>query len=654
MAEIHPNDIGLATYDEVGDVAKLRTTAKTIVTAINELYQNGGSIQNIMGKQMYVDGSDNVIIGENNVVYGNNNLIIGSDNCIVGSNLAIITDNISKSKTLDFELYFPYFDTSNNILYYYYYFYDEEPTDFSLPFKVGDKIVINLCKMWANDNWDDYVSVYSGLTIGEITEIDESSECMKISGVEISSEPPDNNHTVEDYTYLHTCIPLNEHYLLDNTDGGLCLGGAAFGTNSISVNSGNAKGGYSFAANSASASGSYSSAFGYSTASKHNAFSANYAKSEAEYGAAFNYAYAYTPYSFAMGYYAKTYGRPLKCTGINRTAKTLTIDPTYSLSGITSSHKIILRCFNTNNTIIYAELNISSVSGNTIYLDSEAYLGSSGNYAYQLFPDGIIFVVDTSTSYANASCAGGYYSIASGKYTNANGYYTIAGAEGSNIWGKYGMTTEPYSLALANGTGHKTPGLAFKVLSDGSVHADAEYTSPCADYAEYFEWADGNLNAEDRVGYFVKLDGEKIVKCSEFDKPLGIISAMPAIIGDSGEMHWKGKYVTDDFGRIQYHDVVVPAEYDEEMNLISEEHIERQPILNPAWDSSEEYIPRKDRPEWSPVGVLGKLVVYDDGTLQSGDICRPGPNGIAVKSIENGYPVLKRVSEDKVLVWFKE
>jgi len=52
--------------------------------------------------------------------------------------------------------------------------------------------------------------------------------------------------------------------------------------------------------------------------------------------------------------------------------------------------------------------------------------------------------------------------------------------------------------------------------------------------------------------------------------------------------------------------------------------------------------------------VLGKLVVYDDGTLQSGDICRPGPNGIAVKSIENGYPVLKRVSEDKVLVWFKE
>jgi len=64
-------------------------------------------------------------------------------------------------------------------------------------------------------------------------------------------------------------------------------------------------------------------------------------------------------------------------------------------------------------------------------------------------------------------------------------------------------------------------------------------------------------------------------------------------------------------------------------------------------------VPRKDRPEWATVGVLGKLVVYDDGSLQAGDICRCGEGGIAVKSIENGYPVLKRIAEDKVLIWFK-
>jgi hypothetical protein len=229
----------------------------------------------------------------------------------------------------------------------------------------------------------------------------------------------------------------------------------------------------------------------------------------------------------------------------------------------------------------------------------------------------------------------------------------MSAADGATIFGKYGNLYEAFAFALANGNSLKEPGLAFKVLSDGSVHADAEYTTPCADYAEFFEWEDGNPDGEDRAGYFVKLKGEKIVKCDEFDIPLGIVSATPAIIGDSGELHWKDKNVTDDFGRIQYHDVLVPAEYDEENNLISEEHMERQPIINPDWDNSKEYIPRKDRAEWSPVGVLGKLIVYDDGTLKSGDICRVGAGGIAVKSIENGYPVLKRISEDKVLVWFK-
>lgn len=37
------------------------------------------------------------------------------------------------------------------------------------------------------------------------------------------------------------------------------------------------------------------------------------------------------------------------------------------------------------------------------------------------------------------------------------------------------------------------------MLSDGSVHADKEYTSPFADYAEYFEWADGDPSNNDRA-----------------------------------------------------------------------------------------------------------------------------------------------------------
>ena len=37
MADIHPNDIGLATYEDVGDVEKLKTAAKVVVDAINEI-----------------------------------------------------------------------------------------------------------------------------------------------------------------------------------------------------------------------------------------------------------------------------------------------------------------------------------------------------------------------------------------------------------------------------------------------------------------------------------------------------------------------------------------------------------------------------------------------------------------------------------------
>lgn len=653
MPEIHPNDIGLATYDEVGNVQKLRTTAKNVVEAINELYQNGGNNSGSMGKQFYVDGEDNIIIGTDNIVKGNGNLIIGSGNILVGNNYNMVADNVNKYQDPYNSLYYEWFDSSENKMYYYYY-EDGENTQFVPPFQVGDKVAISVYKNWVDEEWMDWVEVSSGLQVAEILEVNESSMYIKISDIQMSNEPPDDIHIIEEYTYAGIFLPLNESYMLEGQGGSISFGGSSFGTRSVSFNAGRANGAYAFAAGSSTAEANYAASLCLSSAKKYCSFAANHGEGNGDYSAALNYGFSYSPYSFAHGYYSKIFGRPLKVTNFSTSGRYVVIDSGYSLSGITAGSKIILRCFNCINTIIFSEQNVKSVSGNTIYFDDDAYMGGSGGYAYQLFPDGIIFSVDTSTSYANASQAGGYYAIASGKYTNANGYHTIAVGEGSNIWGKYGTITEPYSLALANGTAIKSPGLAFKVLSDGSVHADAEYTTPCADYAEYFEWLDGNPEAEDRAGYFVKLEGEKIVKCGEFDKPLGIVSAMPAIIGDSGEMHWKGKFATDDFGRIQYHDVVIPAEYDDEYNLIVEEHIERQPILNPEWDSSEEYVPRKERPEWSPIGVLGKLVVFDDGTLKSGDICRPGANGIAVKSIENGYPVLKRVAEDKVLIWFKE
>ena len=92
MANIHPNDIGLATYADVGNVERLRTTAKTVVEAINELYQSGGG-GSISGDQIYVDGENNYILGKNNVVSGSNNLVIGSNNIVAGNNVNLVGSN---------------------------------------------------------------------------------------------------------------------------------------------------------------------------------------------------------------------------------------------------------------------------------------------------------------------------------------------------------------------------------------------------------------------------------------------------------------------------------------------------------------------------------------------------------------------------------
>ena len=649
MAEIHPNDIGLATFADVGDVEKLKTSAKNLVDALNEIYQNGtqggGSA---FGEQWYVDGENNIILGENNIVCGNNNFIIGSDNIVVGDNITMIASK--KYKYGSVNIGYENFDTETGIIPYY--IYSDEQTDTTL--KVGDKLVFSLGLTWVDSGWNDWLTIESPKKIVEILEVNTDEKYIRITtDIGISTEPPDETHTVKDYQYISTFIPLIDAYKLIAGESSISFGGTSGGASSFSGCSGSAGGAYSFAANSANAKGRNAAALCSSTAEGEYSFSAGSSCAYGEKTAALNSSYAYAPYSFSAGNYSRVYARALKCTNLNWKDKTLTIDPKYSLAGIKSGDTIVLRCFNCINTIIFSQVKVKSISGNTIYMPDDTYAGGAGSYIQQLFPDGIIFVQSSNSSYATSSAAGGCYGMATGKYSFADGYHVISAADNAVTFGKYGINTDACSIALANGTAIKTPGLAFKVLSDGSVHADKEYTSPCADYAEYFEWADGNPNNEDRAGYFVKLKDDKIVLCEDFDIPLGIISATPAIIGDSGEMHWQGKFLTDEFGRIQYHDVTVPAETDEDGNTITEEHIETQPILNPDWNPEQEYIPRKDRPEWSAIGVLGKLIVYDDGTLQSGDICRCGDDGKAVKSIESGYTVLKRVSDDKILIWFK-
>lgn len=79
---------------------------------------------------------------------------------------------------------------------------------------------------------------------------------------------------------------------------------------------------------------------------------------------------------------------------------------------------------------------------------------------------------------------------------------------------------------------------------------------------------------------------------------------------------------------------------------------EIQPVMNPDWDSQREYVPRQKRPEWVPVGLVGQVLVRDDGTCEVNGYCQPNDEGIATKATA-GFRVIKRTGENQVLVLIK-
>ena len=139
-------------------------------------------------------------------------------------------------------------------------------------------------------------------------------------------------------------------------------------------------------------------------------------------------------------------------------------------------------------------------------------------------------------------------------------------------------------------SGNATDVEAF-IAGDGNAYADGSWNGGGADYAEYFEWADGNTDNEDRRGYTVVLDNNKIRKATSDDNPsviIGVISGNPSMVGDSDVEQWKHKYQRDDYG-----------------TYILDDNDER--VLNTEYDENQEYVSRRNRQEWDTVGLMGKL-----------------------------------------------
>ena len=187
--------------------------------------------------------------------------------------------------------------------------------------------------------------------------------------------------------------------------------------------------------------------------------------------------------------------------------------------------------------------------------------------------------------------------------------------------------------------------LEFNLRGDGNGYADGTWNNNGADYAEFFESANGEALT---LGATVVLDGNKVREATDQDSATSIIgvvrpkepSKASMVVGNTAWNKWANKYLTDDFDRyiMEDHDVVEWEETftDEEGKTSTKQHsYESNNIpagitvpadatikthddkgnkfqhykLNPAWDKEAEYVNRENRPEWNIIGMLGQVKI---------------------------------------------
>jgi hypothetical protein len=177
----------------------------------------------------------------------------------------------------------------------------------------------------------------------------------------------------------------------------------------------------------------------------------------------------------------------------------------------------------------------------------------------------------------------------------------------------------------------------FRLAGDGNAFADGTWSNNGADYAEFFESANGQALT---LGATVVLDGNKVREATAQDPASAIIgvvrpkepSKASMVIGNTAWNKWANKYLTDDFDRYIMEDHDVVEWIDEEGKQHSyESHNIPEGItapadatrkthdnngnkfqhykLNPAWDKDAEYVNRENRPEWNIIGLVGQVKV---------------------------------------------
>jgi hypothetical protein len=246
-------------------------------------------------------------------------------------------------------------------------------------------------------------------------------------------------------------------------------------------------------------------------------------------------------------------------------------------------------------TIAFANTN-SNEDGKIVYRNNERELrfNTAGSERMRISANGDVFVNSTSAIFGDAKMA--VTETANDdvvQFENQSGSF----AERVLLLNAHRSATAAYQFLLTYSQDGND--LEHNLRGDGDAYCDGSWNGGGADYAEYFEWLDGNTSNEDRRGYTVVLDQNKIRKSTSEDDAtniIGVISGNPSVVGDTDIGRWKNKYQKDDYG-----------------SHILDENGHK--ILNTEYNETLNYISREDRQEWDIVGLMGKVRINKGQTV---------------------------------------
>jgi len=189
-------------------------------------------------------------------------------------------------------------------------------------------------------------------------------------------------------------------------------------------------------------------------------------------------------------------------------------------------------------------------------------------------------------------------------------------------------------------------------------------------YAEMYEWKEPDEKNRNlgRFVTFAKDDPTKIITTNKKDQYVVGVTTVNAVTESDNPNEWRFKNLCNEYGDLylQKEKLAVGEKVYDQLNEIN--YIRTRPwehfitIDNKYYNKDIKYVKRTNRLEWVRVTLMGKCIVYDEGTCTPGEWCTPyvgklkerfGSAVPAKATDKNKYYVLERLSKNTILILFK-